>query len=89
MFGTRHPCLISRSEARQSYLRLTPISTSWEESPNVRQSHYLAHFCSDYLAHYRFLACLGDSEERMKPRFPAEMGLPHTFSPPIRSWYAK
>jgi hypothetical protein len=24
MFGTRHPCLISRSEARQSYLRLTP-----------------------------------------------------------------
>jgi hypothetical protein len=30
MSGTRHPCLISRSEARQGYLRLTPISTSWE-----------------------------------------------------------
>jgi hypothetical protein len=36
-----------------------------------------------------FLACPGDSEERMKPKFPAEMGPAHTFSPPIRSWYAK
>jgi hypothetical protein len=38
MFGTKHPCLISRSEDHQSYLLLTPSNTRRKESPNVRQN---------------------------------------------------
>ncbi len=40
MFGTKHPCLISRSEDHQSYLFLTPSNTGRKESPNVRQNHF-------------------------------------------------
>ena len=37
-----------------------------------RFANYLAHSCSDYLAHYRSYCTLADPEERLKPRISQE-----------------
>jgi len=54
-----------------------------------RFANYLAHSCSDYLAHYRSYCTLADPEERLKPRIAAVICMPQTFSPPLRSRCAK